>query len=275
MPSERLNPLPDDWKHPLTEPTERLTNRLSDKVAIVTGAASGIGAATTRRFISEGARVVLVDRETAGLDRAVAEHGNRVTGCPGDVSQESTIEAAVDAAIQNFGRLDVIHNNAAAAFDEDAGTATTPDFVWKGTFDLVVMAAIWSCRHGIPVMRRTGGGSIINMSTGAARVGIAARSAYAVSKGALESLTIHTATQYGVDGIRCNAVAPGFVLTETTAKYFDEAALTQFENSAASGRICRPEDVADVVAFLASDDSRYVSGQILTVDGGGSRGVSF
>jgi NAD(P)-dependent dehydrogenase (short-subunit alcohol dehydrogenase family) len=252
-----------------------LSERLTDRVAIVTGAAAGIGAATTRRLVSEGARVVLVDRDAEGLAHIEAELGDRVIACAGDVSDEKSIEAAVDTAAQHFGRLDVFHNNAAFAFAEDADTATTPDFVWKGTFDVVVMAAVWSCRHGIPIMRRTGGGSIINMSTGAARVGMAARGAYAACKGALESLTIHTATQYGTEGIRCNAVAPGFVLTETTGKLFDEGGLTRFDESAAAGRVCRPEDVADVVAFLASDDARYVSGQIVTVNGGGARGISW
>ena len=252
-----------------------MTGRLSDKVAIVTGAAAGIGAATASRLVSEDARVVLVDRNEEGLARIKAELGDHVVVCCGDVSDEESIKAAVDTAAEHFGRLDVIHNNAAYAFPEDADTATTPDFVWKGTFDLVVMAAVWSCRHGIPIMRRTGGGSIINMSTGAARVGMAARGAYAACKGALESLTIHTATQYGPEGIRCNAIAPGFVLTETTGKLFDSDGLTRFDESAAAGRVCRPEDIADVVAFLASDDARYVSGQILTVNGGGARGISW
>jgi len=226
-------------------------------------------------MVEDGARVVLTDRDAEGLERLAGELGDAVATHTGDIRSEATVATTIELAEKCFGRLDVIHNNAAVAADGDTDTVGTPDEVWRGTFELVVMAAVWSCRHGIPALRRTGAGSIVNMSTGAAQSGMASRGAYATSKGALESLTLQIATQYGPEGIRCNAVAPGFVLTETVRGFFDEAAIARFGDSAAAGRVCVPEDVADVVAFLASDDARYVSGQIVRVNGGGSRAVAW
>lgn len=252
-----------------------MTKRLTGKVAVVTGAASGIGAATARRLVADGAQVVLADLDAEGLGRIESELGSRVVARTGDVSTEDFVKEIVETAAERYGRLDILHNNAATTFPGDLDVATTADAVWKKTFDLIVMAAVWSCRHGIPIMRETGGGSIINTSSGAGRTATASRVAYGTAKGALETLTIYTATVYGPEGIRCNAVTPGFVLTEATRQLFDDDGIAQFGNTAAAGRLCLPEDVADVVAFLASDDARYVSGQSLVVNGGGSRGFSW
>ena len=250
-------------------PTE--TRLLEGKVAIVTGAACGIGAATVRRMAAAGARVVAADRDEEGLDALTRDLGKQVLTLQCDVTREDDIRTAVDAAVGHFGGLHVIHSNAVTVAEADTDVLQTPDAVWLGTFTVVVMAAVWLCRHGIPVMRESGGGSIITMSSGAARNATGSKIAYGTAKGSLETLTKYVGTVHGADGIRCNAVAPGFVLTESTRHLFDAAAISQFGQRSAAGRVCMPEDVADVVVFLASDASRYVNGQVLTVNGGGAR----
>ena len=252
-----------------------MSGRLSGKVAIVTGGANGIGAATATLMVAEGAQVVIGDvndeRAAALADRlgaaAVSHHA--------DVRKESDIAALVEAAIYRFGRLDVLHNNAVAALDDDTDTLNTPDATWQEMFEVVIMAAVHGCRHAIPVMRRTGGGSIVNMSSGAARAATGSKIAYGTMKGGLETLSLYTANLYGVEGIRSNIVAPGFVLTDGTREIFDAAGIERFASRSAAGRLCTPEDVAEVVVFLASDESRYVSGQVVSVNGGGSRSVAW
>ena len=245
--------------------------QLTGKVAIVTGAASGIGAATVRRMVAEGAAVVAADLDPGGLAALAAELGDRVLAQKCDVTSELDIQAAVVAAVGHFGGLHVIHSNAVAVSPSDADVLGTPDADWQSMFTVIVMASVWLCRHGIPAMRSSGGGSVINTSSGAARGATGSKTAYGTAKGALETLSLYTAAQYGADGIRSNVVAPGFVLTEATRRFFDEAGIAAFGQRSAAGRICTPEDVADVVVFLASDASRYVSGQVLPVNGGGTR----
>jgi NAD(P)-dependent dehydrogenase (short-subunit alcohol dehydrogenase family) len=147
--------------------------------------------------------------------------------------------------------------------------------VWLDTFRVIVMAATYGCRHAIPAMLETGGGSIVNTSSGAARHATGSRIAYGSCKAALETFTMYTATIHGAQGIRCNAVAPGFVLTEGTKELFDDARLDAFAAGAVAGRVCMPEDIADVVVFLASDAARYVSGQTIVVNGGGARALAW
>jgi NAD(P)-dependent dehydrogenase (short-subunit alcohol dehydrogenase family) len=253
-----------------------VTDRLAGKVGVITGGASGIGAATAQLMVAEGARVVIGDLDgdraahlaaTLGGDAAVAQRT--------DVRVESDVAALIETAVNRFGRLDVLHNNAVAALDEDTNTVDTPDQAWRGMFDVVVMAAVYGCRHAIPVMRENGGGSVVNMSSGAANSATGSKIAYGTMKGALETFSLYTANMYGVDGIRSNVVAPGFVLTEATRQIFDEAGIERFAAGAAAGRLCVPEDVAEVVVFLASEESRYVSGQVLGVNGGGTRSVAW
>ena len=247
------------------------TGQLAGKVAIVTGAASGIGAATVRRMVAEGAAVIAADLDTGGLAALAAELGDRVLPQKCDVTREQDIESTVSTAVDHFGALHVIHSNAVTASQSDTDVLGTPDADWQGMFTMVVMASVWLCRHGIPAMRASGGGSVINTSSGAARSATGSKVAYGTAKAALETLSIYTAAMYGADGIRCNVVAPGFVLTESTRRFFDEAGIAAFGQRSAAGRVCTPEDVADVVVFLASDAARYVSGQVVTVNGGGTR----
>jgi NAD(P)-dependent dehydrogenase (short-subunit alcohol dehydrogenase family) len=201
----------------------------------------------------------------------VSALGSSAVGLVGDVRAENAVASLVATALERFGRLDVLHNNAVAALPDDTDVATTPDEAWRRMFDVVVMAAVYGCRHAIPAMQRGGGGSIVNMSSGAAHAATGSKIAYGTMKAALETLSLYTAASFGVEGIRSNVVAPGFVLTDGTRELFDEAGIERFASGAAAGRLCVPEDVAEVVVFLASDEARYVSGEVLRVNGGGSR----
>jgi NAD(P)-dependent dehydrogenase (short-subunit alcohol dehydrogenase family) len=248
-----------------------MSSRLEGKVAVVTGGASGIGAATVRLMVAEGARVVVGDLDVQRLQALVDDLGADAVVLTADVRQETDIAAMIRTALERFGRLDVLHNNAVAALPEDTDVLTTPDTAWREMFDVVVMAAVYGYRHAVPAMQRGGGGSIVNMSSGAARAATGSKIAYGTMKAALETLSLYTAATFGVDGIRSNVVAPGFVLTDGTRGLFDEAGIERFASGAAAGRLCLPEDVAEVVVFLASDEARYVSGEVVHVNGGGSR----
>jgi NAD(P)-dependent dehydrogenase (short-subunit alcohol dehydrogenase family) len=251
-----------------------VTVRLEGKVAIVPGAASGIGAATAALMVAEGAKVVLADLDATRAAKIANRLGDDAVAQTADVRDEAAVAALVETALQRFGRLDVLHNNAVAVSSEDSDVIRCPDDVWRGMFDVVVMAAVYGCRHAIPAMTATGGGAIINTSSGAARVPTGAKIAYGTAKAGL-TLSIYTASMFGVEGIRSNVVSPGFVLSEGTKALMSAEAIDQFSSSAAAGRLCNPDDIADVVVFLASDAARYVSGQIITVNGGGTRGMAW
>jgi NAD(P)-dependent dehydrogenase (short-subunit alcohol dehydrogenase family) len=244
-----------------------MTGRLQGKVAVITGAASGIGAETARRMSAEGAHVVLGDVNETALEATAKEVGGVAVRT--DVTVEADVRALVDAALSRFGRLDILHNNAVRTNDADGDAVDTPDETWRAMFDVVIMAAAYGCRAAIPAMIETGGGSIINTSSGAARTA-SGRVAYGTCKGALEAFTLYTAGQFGPRGIRCNAIAPGAVRTEGMDSLFTPTQLEAFGASIAVGRIAVPRDIADVVVFLASDESAYLSGQVITLNGGGA-----
>jgi NAD(P)-dependent dehydrogenase (short-subunit alcohol dehydrogenase family) len=244
-----------------------MASRLQGKVAVITGAASGIGAETARRMSAEGAHVVLGDVNESALEAVAKEAGGLAVRT--DVTVEADVRALVDAALSGYGRLDILHNNAVRTYDSDGDAVDTPDDTWRAMFDLVIMAAAYGCRAAIPAMIETGGGSIINTSSGAARTA-SGRIAYGSCKGALEAFTLYTAGQFGPRGIRCNAVAPGAVRTEGMDALFTPGQLDAFGKSVAVGRIAVPRDVADAVVFLASDEAAYVNGQVITLNGGGA-----
>ena len=175
--------------------------------------------------------------------------------------------------MQRFGRLDILHNNAAYGLPEDTDTVNTPDDVWRQMLDVVFFAAVYGCRHAIPVMKQTGGGSIINTSSGAASSPTASHVAYGSAKGALETMTMYTAAMYGRDGIRCNAIAPGFVATPKALELFPPDRVEAMTQGAVPGRLAVADDIARVAVFLASDESAWVNGQVITCNGGGTRGT--
>jgi NAD(P)-dependent dehydrogenase (short-subunit alcohol dehydrogenase family) len=243
--------------------------RVEGKVAIVTGAGSGIGEATARLLAREGASVVVADLNGAEAAR-VASQLDGAVAVKVDVSDEPDVVRMVETAVESFGGLDVLHNNAT----DSSLNAVDTDIVTldMAIFDRLVAVnlkgAFMGCKHAIPHMLVRGGGSIVNTASVDGFVGRGVRAAYGASKAGIVLLTKSVASQYGTRGIRCNAVAPGLTLTpgavsNATPEYID-AALALYPMP----RLCAPEDVANAVLFLASDDAAYINAATLMVDGG-------
>ena len=249
--------------------------RLEGKVAIVTGSASGIGRATALALAREGASVVVADVDIAGADETVQQieaSGGRSTSCLVDVSDEAQVRAMMECAVDHFGGIDVLHNNAAAIGRRSAGVdvdvAELELDVWERTMAVNLRGVMLGCKHAIPRMLERGGGSIINTSSGGADRGGLANPAYATSKGGVNTLTLYVAAQYGKRRIRCNAISPGLILSHPIEEYGGERSLAILEAHHMTPRLGRPEDVAHAVVYLASDESEFVTGHILRVDGG-------
>jgi len=255
-----------------------MTNQDEDsatRVAIVTGAASGIGRATARALAAEGLAVLVADLDAEGAERVVADiaaAGGTAAAQRADVEQEESVRAMVDAAVSRFGGLDVLHNNAAASAPEimgrDLDLAEMDVDVWDRTLAINLRGPMLGCKYAIPRMLERGGGVIINTSSASGLVGDLSRAAYGASKAGLDSLTRYVATQYGKRGIRCNAIAPGVIHTPALAQNVPAEQLAVFERSHLTPRLGQPEDIAAAVVFLASDGGAFITGQTLSVDGG-------
>jgi NAD(P)-dependent dehydrogenase (short-subunit alcohol dehydrogenase family) len=250
-----------------------MIGRLAGKVAIVTGGASGIGRATCRLFGREGAAVAVGDIDEAGGEAVaddVARAGGRATFLRLDVTREADWAAAVEHVLQEHGRLDVLVNNAgrgggpARAVAEHVSVADW-DLVMAGNATSVMLGT----KHAIPAMRRSGGGAIVNVVSIYALVGSPSGTAYHASKGAARALTRVTAIQYASEGIRINAVFPGFVETAMTAELHARPGVRE-ERVALTpvGRLAEPEDIAPGILYLASDEASFVTGTELVIDGG-------
>ncbi|HJR04540.1 MAG TPA: glucose 1-dehydrogenase [Methylomirabilota bacterium] len=245
--------------------------RLHDKVAVITGGAAGIGFAYAKRFLAEGARVVVADvaDPAAAVDKLDA--AGRALGVRTDVSDAASVRATVETALTRFGRIDVLVNNAAVfatlkpqPFDE------IPEAEWDRVM-AVNVKGVWNCaRAVVPAMRAQGGGRIVNVASAIVAKGTAMLMHYVTSKGAVVAMTRALARELGPDRITVNAVAPGLILSDTVQANPD---ITAFQASAVmQARSLRrdafPDDVEGTVVFLASDDSAFMSGQTLIVDGG-------
>lgn len=244
--------------------------RLIDRVAIVTGGAGGIGSATVRRLVAEGARVVVADIDGEAAEAVAERLGDAAVAFAFDAEQVTEIERLVTFAVERFGQLDILHNNAAyvgADLAHDTNVTDIPLDLWDRTMAINLRAYFAGCRFAVPAMARNGGGSIINMASGSAFVGDIARVAYGTSKGAVVSLTRYVATQHAAQGIRCNSIAPGLIMTPAFANS-GQTDLTPFARQILSPRIGEPDDIAAAVAYLASDEAGYITGTVLHIDGG-------
>jgi NAD(P)-dependent dehydrogenase (short-subunit alcohol dehydrogenase family) len=249
--------------------------RLEGKVAIITGAATGIGRASALLFARAGARVALVDSREAELARAVADvgaAGGAATPVVADLARPDACEAAVAGAVRAFGRVDVLLNNAGVGTMVVGGTVETISLEhWDLAQDVNVRAMYLVSRAAVPQMRRAGGGAIVNIASVSAFRGSVERPshAYAASKGAVLALTRAMAASYGRDGIRVNAICPGTIRTRLTADIVERVERAARDGHGIPlGRVGEPEDIARCALFLASDDAGFVTGAHLVADGG-------
>jgi len=249
--------------------------RLDGRIAVVTGGGSGIGAATAHRLAADGAIVVLGDLDEAAAQaeaRAIVAGGGAASASFVDLGQEDSIVAFYAQLREEHGRLDILHNNAAdtrpTQLARDQAIATMEPEVWDQAFRVNTRGTMLMIKHGLPLMIAAGGGSIINTSSGVALAGDIWNSAYGASKAAIISLTRDVAAQCGRHRIRCNAVSPGLIITEGARRTLPPRIKQTIQRQQLIPGDGEPADLAAMVAFLASDDARFVTGQLLFVDGG-------
>jgi NAD(P)-dependent dehydrogenase (short-subunit alcohol dehydrogenase family) len=246
--------------------------QLDGRIVLVSGGASDIGRATALRLAGAGAVVVVGDVSIEGAASVAGEvqnAGGRAIGLLCDVRREESVIAFVERAVAEFGTVDAVDHNAAWSHPRLDTDAVGVDLgVWQRAIEITTRGALLLARHAIPVMAAGGGGSIVTISSGTSTIGESTRVAYGVSKAALNQLTRHLAVRYGRDGIRANAIAPGFILTETAAAQVPSDVQVRLAEANPTRRLGTPDDIARVVVFLCSDDAAYVNGQVLHVDGG-------
>jgi len=246
--------------------------QLDGKVVLLSGGASDIGRATALRLAAEGAAVAVGDVDLEGAE-SVAEQvqgaGGRAVSGRCDVRDERSVATFVELAVAAFGGVDCVDHNAAWSHPRLDTDAVGVDLgVWDRAIETTTRGALLLARAAIPVMAARGGGSIVTISSGTSTIGESTRVAYGVSKAALNQLTRHLAVRYGRDGIRANAIAPGFVLTATAEAQVPADIRRRLAEANPTRRLGTPDDIARVVAFLCGDASAYVNGQVLHVDGG-------
>ena len=251
--------------------------RLRGKVAFITGAGKGIGREAAVLFAREGARIVAADLDGAAATETVARaeaEGGEALAVVGDVAVEADVERMIAEGARRFGGLSILYNNAGVLWkDRDRSVLETDGQWWDRVMAINLKSVFWVTKHGIPLLQRAGGGSIVMMGSVSALVGFArAQDAYTAAKGALVSLTKSLAIQFARDRIRCNIIHPGIVDTPLQAPYLTEALRREFEAGIPLGRIAHPREIASVALFLASDDSSFMTGAELVVDGGFTAG---
>jgi NAD(P)-dependent dehydrogenase (short-subunit alcohol dehydrogenase family) len=252
--------------------------KLEHKVAVITGAASGIGRATAIRFAGEGAAVVIADLNREGGEAAARdckENGGPAIFQLADVSREEDVKGSIDRAVKEFGRLDIIYNNAGLGGAVGQLESTTAEN-WDRSFVILLRAVFLGIKHAVPEMRKAGGGSIISTASIAGLRGAAGLHAYCAAKAGVISLTRSASIELAKDRIRVNCICPGLIATPLTYNLIpggEEVATQLFSGFQPWPRAGRPEDIAAMALYLASDDSEFVSGQAMVVDGAVTSGM--
>jgi NAD(P)-dependent dehydrogenase (short-subunit alcohol dehydrogenase family) len=247
--------------------------RLTDKVALITGAGMGMGREAAALFAAEGARVVVCDINAAAAAetvRLVAQAGGEAVAAVGDVAAEEDVQRMVAEGVQAFGALHVLYNNAGVLWkDRDRSVLETDATWWDRVMAVNLKSVFWVTKYGIPHLQRARGGSVILVGSVSALAGFTrAQDAYTAAKGALIALNKSLAIQFARDGIRCNIVHPGIIDTPLQAPYLSDALRAEFKAAIPLGRIGQPRDIAAAALFLASDESAFMTGAEMIIDGG-------
>jgi NAD(P)-dependent dehydrogenase (short-subunit alcohol dehydrogenase family) len=259
------------WRQGTTTGDWGMSGRLNGRIALVTGAGGGIGAASARRLAADGATVVLADIDVAAASVAAATIPGAVAMAV-DLTEDASVKALADAVIARFGRIDVLHNNAAIQNDaqrqKDLDVVNLDLAAWDMAMAVNVRGALLMSRYVIPQMIAQGGGSIIHSASGFGVQGEATLTAYGTSKAALIQLNRMIATQYGKQNVRSNCMVIGFVLTPMAVESTPDVIKDILLSHHLTPELGQPEDIANLVAFLASDESRFITGAAIPIDGG-------
>ena len=248
---------------------------LNGKILVVAGGATGIGRGAALRLGQEGAKVVLGDLDGAGADRVAGEitqAGGTAIGVQFDLGDDDSVTRLIETATTEFGTVHGLYNCAADTSPEtivgDTHVLDADLDIWRRTYEINLLGFVRTCKAVLPILLANGGGAIVNTSSAAASLGEPTRPAYAASKAGINTLTRHIAATWGKQGLRCNSVAPGIVLTERLKENPPEEFLAWAGSLVRSPRLGETSDIGATVAFLLSDDAEWVNGQVWRVDGG-------
>jgi NAD(P)-dependent dehydrogenase (short-subunit alcohol dehydrogenase family) len=246
--------------------------KFDGKVVVVTGGAGGIGSVTSRLFVEGGARVVVADLDLERAEAVASELGDAAFATHLDAEVPESVEALIDGTVEQHGRIDVLHNNAALTnaeiFGRDKTVADTDIDVWDACYRINLRGYVLGAKYAIPHMVEQGGGVIINMATDAGLLSDTKHVAYGTTKAAVVMLTQSIATQFGKKGVRSVTISPGAIMTQTLRNNQGQAAIDMLMRHHLTPYIGEPEDIGNLVFFLASNDAKYITGINISCDGG-------